>query len=96
MTIKAMAKNNVFASLNELVEKLERETKEKSWYKDKLAEARRGYCGYCDTMKPVSVQRQNTQYEDDSENYIVCCNECFIWIEEEWAERWAEYNASRL
>ena len=91
-----MAQDNVFASLNELIEKLERETQEKSWYKAKLEEASHGYCGYCGQMKPVSVQRQNTQYVDEQMNWIVCCDGCFIWIEEEWAERWAEYNASRL
>ncbi len=91
-----MAQDNVFASLNELIEKLEHEKHDRGWYKAKLEEARRGYCGYCDTVKPVSVQRQNTQYVDDSENYIVCCDECFEWIEEAWAEQWADYNSGRL
>ncbi len=36
-------------------------------------------------------RRQNTNYTDDSRNWIVACDECFEEIEEHWAEMWREY-----
>ena len=41
-------------------------------------------------------RRQNTAYSDDSQNWVVMCDKCAAYNEEEWAKQWAEYNAGRL
>lgn len=36
-------------------------------------------------------RRQNTQYVDDSCNWVFLCDECFEVIQGYWADMWAEY-----
>ena len=48
-------------------------------------------CGRCD--ETVQLSRQNTQYADDSSNYVKACPECFKEIQDYWSERWDDYRA---
>jgi hypothetical protein len=41
----------------------------------------------------ITVQRRHmsTCYHDEASNYVTCCWECFLEIEEYWQERWADH-----
>ena len=51
--------------------------------------------GQCDS-KNATRRRQNTQYADDSLNWVILCDECQKVNEAYWAERWAEYYSDKL
>ena len=46
--------------------------------------------------KHIGRRRQNTQYYNDSYNWLISCRPCFKEGEEYWAERWADYYSGLL
>jgi hypothetical protein len=54
-------------------------------------------CPECGSKtKNARIWRQNSAYNKESDNYIIACSDCFKEIQSYWAERWEEYNSSRL
>lgn len=48
-------------------------------------------CVSCKKKKDsVEERRQNTRYANDSLNYVVMCDECFIDNEEYWKGMWEQ------
>lgn len=39
----------------------------------------------------IEKRRQNTQYENEESNWVICCESCFEVIQAHWADMWAEY-----
>lgn len=55
------------------------------------------FCTGCkEWREDVKMRRQNTAYVDDTMNWVLCCSDCLAWLNECWAERWAEYHAGVL
>lgn len=51
----------------------------------------------CECGSPVRRwRRRNTQYADDEQNWIQCCESCAEAESEYWQERWQEYYQGRL
>ena len=52
-----------------------------------------GYCPCCRRWFQYNVKkrRQNTQYVEDSKNYITCCKKCFNEMEMYWDNIWNEF-----
>ena len=51
-----------------------------------------GYCDCCERWFVYpKTRRQMTAYEDDSQNFIHCCERCFDERQASWAEAWWEY-----
>jgi hypothetical protein len=48
-----------------------------------------GIDGPCDNDSP-KWRRQNTRYQNELDNWINACDECFEYIEEEWAALWRQ------
>lgn len=54
-----------------------------------------GFCPYCHHWFQYTTKRrrQSTNYTNEEDNYIVCCDKCFDEVEMYWEERWKElYN----
>ena len=50
------------------------------------------YCNECDKMKDtVKTRRQNTSYQNDKLNRVICCKQCFDKKQSLWAEMWKEH-----
>jgi len=45
---------------------------------------------------PGKIRRQNTGYNKDEKNFECLCERCQIERDSYWAERWNEYNGSRM
>lgn len=54
-----------------------------------------GWEGPCD-RKDARLERQNTQYCDDTYNWRVLCPECQELSDKHWAEMWADYYSDCL
>lgn len=56
------------------------------------------YCPYCGRwfQWTIKLRRQSTEYKNEEDNYIVCCDDCFDEIEKHWEEQWNELNQERL
>lgn len=54
-------------------------------------------CPCCEKMLySVERRRLNTQYENDSQNYVTSCLYCYADQYEYYAERWEEYYSGLL
>jgi hypothetical protein len=54
-----------------------------------------GFAGPCERTD-AKRQRQNTAYEDDSQNWVTLCPECMEANKEYWVYMWMDYNSGRL
>jgi hypothetical protein len=57
-----------------------------------------GYCPCCGRYFrwPITTQRRNTSYCEESCNFMTACKECHKEDYEYYAELWKDYYASRL
>lgn len=53
-----------------------------------------GHVGPC--FKIGKRRRQNTQYVDDSKNWVFLCDDCMRQNDEHWDEMWDDYYSSRF
>lgn len=49
-----------------------------------------GVDGPCENV--ALTRRQNTEYADDSKNWVTQCDECFAITQANWKELWSEYS----
>jgi hypothetical protein len=53
-------------------------------------------CHKWETLASIRSRRMNTAYCDDKLNFLTSCLDCWEQSEEDWKERWADYNSGRL
>lgn len=79
--------------VREYIKKKRKYAKKVKWWQKIL-----GYCPRCNRYfrYTVKTQRRNTQYGEESSNWITACEECRDDDFEYFQELWDYYNSSRL
>ena len=53
-------------------------------------------CRICGKIVICPTRRMNTAYANDEENYVTCCDDCYLRLSEQYQEMWDTYHAGCL